>query len=136
MQEATISPGYAFLTTEPNAEVGAVHPKAMPVILTTADEVEIWMMASPDEALKAAASASGWGAQDRSSRRQGRSGRADSVTDEDDYSQAGPLGANGRHPRRHGSLLRIGGAAGQCGCRFGFDLSHSRLFELKREYLD
>lgn len=26
---------YAFLTTEPNAEVGAVHPKAMPVILTT-----------------------------------------------------------------------------------------------------
>ncbi|MCJ2048113.1 SOS response-associated peptidase family protein, partial [Methylobacterium sp. J-070] len=25
---------YAFLTTEPNAEVGAVHPKAMPVILT------------------------------------------------------------------------------------------------------
>jgi putative SOS response-associated peptidase YedK len=26
---------YAFLTTEPNAEVGAIHPKAMPVILTT-----------------------------------------------------------------------------------------------------
>jgi putative SOS response-associated peptidase YedK len=25
---------FAFLTTEPNAEVGAVHPKAMPVILT------------------------------------------------------------------------------------------------------
>jgi hypothetical protein len=31
---------YAFLTTEPNAEVGAIHPKAMPVILTTSDEVE------------------------------------------------------------------------------------------------
>ncbi|MDA9477894.1 hypothetical protein XI03_26125 [Bradyrhizobium sp. CCBAU 65884] len=43
---------YAFLTTEPNAEVGAVHPKAMPVILTTADEVEIWMNAPADEALK------------------------------------------------------------------------------------
>ena len=40
---------YAFLTTEPNAEV---HPKAMPVILTTPDEVETWMTAPPDEALK------------------------------------------------------------------------------------
>jgi putative SOS response-associated peptidase YedK len=42
---------YAFLTTEPNAEVGAIHPKAMPVIMTTPDEVETWMTASPDEAL-------------------------------------------------------------------------------------
>jgi putative SOS response-associated peptidase YedK len=32
--------------------VGAVHPKAMPVILTTPDEVEIWMTAPADEALK------------------------------------------------------------------------------------
>src|SRR5205823_3254693 len=32
---------YAFLATEPNAEVGAIHPKAMPVILTTLDEVAI-----------------------------------------------------------------------------------------------
>lgn len=36
---------YAFLTTEPNAEVGAIHPKAMPVILTTADEREAWLSA-------------------------------------------------------------------------------------------
>jgi hypothetical protein len=43
---------YAFLTTEPNAEVSAVHPKAMPVILTTPEEVETWMTAPPDEALK------------------------------------------------------------------------------------
>jgi putative SOS response-associated peptidase YedK len=43
---------FAFLTTEPNAEVGAIHPKAMPVILTTPDEVESWMRAPPDEALK------------------------------------------------------------------------------------
>jgi len=43
---------YAFLTTEPNAEVGAIHPKAMPVILTTPEEVETWMTAPPDEALK------------------------------------------------------------------------------------
>jgi putative SOS response-associated peptidase YedK len=43
---------YAFLTTEPNAEVGAIHPKAMPVILTTPEEVETWMTAPLDEALK------------------------------------------------------------------------------------
>ena len=41
---------YGFLTTEPNAEVYAVHPKAMPVILTTPDEVEFWMNAPWDEA--------------------------------------------------------------------------------------
>src|SRR5882757_11311158 len=43
---------FAFLTTEPNAEVGAIHPKAMPVILTTPDKVETWMTAPPDEVLK------------------------------------------------------------------------------------
>ncbi|WP_437872004.1 SOS response-associated peptidase [Methylorubrum extorquens] len=36
---------YAFLTTEPNAEVGAVHPKAMPVILTTDEERDAWLRA-------------------------------------------------------------------------------------------
>ncbi len=36
---------YAFLTTDPNAEVGAIHPKAMPVILTTPEECETWMTA-------------------------------------------------------------------------------------------
>lgn len=41
---------YAFLTTEPNAEVGAVHPKAMPVILTTGEEREAWMRADWAEA--------------------------------------------------------------------------------------
>lgn len=39
---------FAFLTTEPNAEVGAVHPKAMPVILTDPDEIETWMSAPWD----------------------------------------------------------------------------------------
>jgi putative SOS response-associated peptidase YedK len=43
---------FAFFTTEPNAEVGAIHPKAMPVILTTPAEVETWMTAPSDEALK------------------------------------------------------------------------------------
>lgn len=41
---------YAFLTTEPNAEVGANHPKAMPVILTTPEECETWMTAPWEEA--------------------------------------------------------------------------------------
>lgn len=43
---------YGFLTTEPNAEVGAVHPKAMPVILTTEAEIETWLTAPAGEALK------------------------------------------------------------------------------------
>jgi putative SOS response-associated peptidase YedK len=48
----TINDLYAFLTTEPNAEVGAIHPKAMPVILATAEEIETWMTAPAAEALK------------------------------------------------------------------------------------
>jgi putative SOS response-associated peptidase YedK len=42
---------YGFLTTVPNAEVKAIHPKAMPVILTTPEEVDVWMTAPPKEAL-------------------------------------------------------------------------------------
>ena len=34
-----------FLTTEPNDVVRPVHPKAMPVILTEADEMDVWMRA-------------------------------------------------------------------------------------------
>lgn len=43
---------YAFLTIEPNAEVGTIHPKAMPVILTRPAEVETWLSAPQEEALK------------------------------------------------------------------------------------
>ena len=42
----------ATLATEANAEVGAIHPKAMPTILRTEDELETWMTAPADEALK------------------------------------------------------------------------------------
>ncbi|MDH2329201.1 SOS response-associated peptidase family protein [Cereibacter sp. SYSU M97828] len=41
---------FAFLTTQPNAEVGAVHPKAMPAILTTPEEWEAWLTAPWAEA--------------------------------------------------------------------------------------
>jgi putative SOS response-associated peptidase YedK len=43
---------FGFLTTEPNDVVSAIHPKAMPVILTKPDEIEIWMKAPAEEALK------------------------------------------------------------------------------------
>ena len=34
---------FGFLTTEPNAVVAPIHPKAMPVILTTDEERDVWM---------------------------------------------------------------------------------------------
>ena len=43
---------FGFLTTEPNAEVGAIHPKAMPVILTTPEEIEVWLTAQTPDALR------------------------------------------------------------------------------------
>lgn len=42
---------FAFLTCPPNREVGAVHPKAMPVILTTPEEWRQWLTAPSREAL-------------------------------------------------------------------------------------
>jgi putative SOS response-associated peptidase YedK len=43
---------FGFLTTEPNREVGAIHPKAMPVILTSREEIDLWMTAPAEDALK------------------------------------------------------------------------------------
>jgi putative SOS response-associated peptidase YedK len=43
---------FAFLTTDANKVVGAIHPKAMPVILTKPEEFDLWMTASAEEAMK------------------------------------------------------------------------------------
>jgi putative SOS response-associated peptidase YedK len=43
---------FGFLTTDANAVVAPVHAKAMPVILTTPEEIEIWLTAPAEEALK------------------------------------------------------------------------------------
>lgn len=42
---------YAFLTCEPNREVGTIHPKAMPVILNQPQELELWLKADWPEAV-------------------------------------------------------------------------------------
>ena len=58
---------FGFLTTDANAIVAPVHPKAMPVILTTPGEVDLWLQGDtpddfelqrplPDDALRIVAS--------------------------------------------------------------------------------
>ena len=43
---------FGFLTAEPNAVVTPIHPKAMPVILTTLAEVDLWLTADAPKALE------------------------------------------------------------------------------------
>jgi putative SOS response-associated peptidase YedK len=43
---------FGFLTTEANAIVAPIHPKAMPVILTTTEEFDLWLGGETFEALK------------------------------------------------------------------------------------
>jgi putative SOS response-associated peptidase YedK len=42
---------FGFLTTEANAVVAPIHPKAMPVILISPDEVDRWLEAETPDAL-------------------------------------------------------------------------------------
>ena len=42
---------FGFLTTEANAIVAPIHPKAMPVILTTPEGADLWLSAGADDAL-------------------------------------------------------------------------------------
>jgi putative SOS response-associated peptidase YedK len=43
---------FSFLTTEPNAVVAPIHPKAMPVLLRDSAAMERWLTASNDDALE------------------------------------------------------------------------------------
>jgi putative SOS response-associated peptidase YedK len=43
---------FAILTTEPNRTVAPIHDKAMPVLLMTAEDVEVWLNGTLEEALK------------------------------------------------------------------------------------
>jgi putative SOS response-associated peptidase YedK len=43
---------FGFLTTKPNAIVALIHPKAMPVILTTPTEVDRWLTEETPAALE------------------------------------------------------------------------------------
>ncbi len=47
-----IAPRRCFLTTEAKAIVAPIHPKAMPVILTTAAEVDRWLTEETPVALE------------------------------------------------------------------------------------
>jgi putative SOS response-associated peptidase YedK len=43
---------FGFQTTEANSVVARIHPKAMPVILTKPEEVDLWLAADAPKALE------------------------------------------------------------------------------------
>lgn len=42
---------YAFLTTDANGDVAPIHPKAMPVVLTSDEEIDLWLRAQTADAM-------------------------------------------------------------------------------------
>jgi putative SOS response-associated peptidase YedK len=64
---------FGFLTTDANAIVAPIHPKAMPVILTTPAEVDRWLRAEMVDALALPAAFARRGAADRCEGRKRRS---------------------------------------------------------------
>ena len=72
---------FGFLTTDPNAEVKAIHPKTMPVILTTRAEVETWLTALTKDALALQRPLPDGALEDRGARRSNRRrGRIESAS--------------------------------------------------------
>ena len=63
---------FGFLTTDANAEVGAIHPKAMPVIFTLRDQSRRMAYGTRRRCLADATAAARRNAQDRRARRKGR----------------------------------------------------------------
>ena len=61
---------YGFLTTDPNKEVGALHPKAMPVILTTVEEIDPLDDRAGRRGAQAATAVAGWQPANCGARRQ------------------------------------------------------------------
>jgi putative SOS response-associated peptidase YedK len=55
---------YAFVTTDANADVAPIRPKAMPVVLTTEEEVDVWLRAPAGGGNGASKAARGRRAQD------------------------------------------------------------------------
>ena len=66
---------FGFLTTDANEEVGAIHPKAMPVIFTPARSSRRMAHSASRGCPADAKAVGGWSAQDRRARREGRQPR-------------------------------------------------------------
>jgi hypothetical protein len=56
---------YTFLTTVANAEVAPVHPKAMPVLMRTAEEIDRWLAAPLENTARTPTPVAGRGSPDR-----------------------------------------------------------------------
>lgn len=99
----------AFLTTDPNQEVGTIHPKAMPVILTEAGEIETWLTLVYGR-LRVAAPVAGWSPGDCGAWSQSgqRGGTSHSVLDH----RCSPLASTGMGNGKSGGSCTVATPAG------------------------